>query len=307
MTKRRKPDNDVGSELLEAGGVVPTRSDTHAGTQIELDAQLPVDVVLPEVAEPPPEPERRRRKRRLIWPLLLASALAAASWTIAQAATLPPLSLADAAAHGLVTEAAQGPVEAVVPTAGPLASAKPAPFGPQIEVILPPPPPPPPPPASSSKRSSTSDRKAAAAALTTTQYCDGKYGATASASTLEGLLTAANAERANFGLGALSWSGALAQSSQDWSNAMASASDPGNPGAALGHGMVPSPGGQNVAAAWTTAPSMAGASAITTAHSGWMASPGHCDNILRASFTTMGAGTAQSADGKAWYTTVDFQ
>lgn len=211
MTKRRKPDNDVASELLEAGGVVPTRSDTHAGTQIELDAHLPVDVVLPEEAEPPPEPERRRRKRRLIWPLLLASALAAASWTIAQAATLPPLSLADAAAHGLVTDAAQAPVEAVVPTAGPLASAKPAPFGPQIEVILPPPPPPP--PASSGKRSSTSDRKAAAAALTPTQYCDGKYGATASASTLEGLLTAANAERANFGLGALSWSGALAQSS----------------------------------------------------------------------------------------------
>jgi uncharacterized protein YkwD len=273
VTKGREPDNDVVSELLET-------SDAAAA------------------------PERRRRKRRLIWPLLLASALAAASWAIAQAATLPPLPLADAAAHGLVTDAAQSPIAAVVPTAGPLASAKLAPFGPQIEVILPPPPPP---PASSGKRSSISDRKVAAAALTTTQYCDGKYGATASASTLEGLLTAANAERASFGLGALSWSGALAQLAQDWSNAMASVSDPGNPGAALSHDMVPSPGGQNVAAAWTTAPSMAGASAIATAHSGWMASPGHCKNILRSSFTTMGAGTAQSADGKAWYTTVDFQ
>jgi uncharacterized protein YkwD len=205
-----------------------------------------------------------------------------------------------------VINAAQAPIAAVVPTAGPSASAKPAPFGPQIEVILPPPPPPPP-PVSSGTRSSTQQKKVAAAALTTAQYCDGKYGATASASTVEGLLTAANAERANFGLGALSWNGALAQSAQDWSSAMASAYDSVNPSAAMTHGMVPSPGGQNVAAAWTTAPSMAGASAISIAHSGWMASPGHCKNILRASFTTMGAGTAQSADGKAWYTTVDFQ
>jgi uncharacterized protein YkwD len=276
VTKRRKPDNDVGSELLETSDGAPA-----------------------------PAPERRRRKRRLFWPLLLASALAAASWTIAQAATVPPLPLADAAAHGLVTDAAQSPIAAVVPTVGPLASAKPAPFGPQIEVILPPPTPPP--PVSSGTRSSTSDRKAAATALTTTQYCDGKYGATSSASTLEGLLTAANAERANFGLGALSWSGALAQSAQDWSNSMASSYDASSPGTAMTHGMVPSPGGQNVAAAWTTAPSMAVASAIATAHSGWMASPGHCKNILRASFTSMGAGAAQSADGKAWYTTVDFQ
>lgn len=273
MTKRRKPDNDVGSELLEA-------------------------------READPAPEHRLRRRRLIWPLLLASTLAASSLAIAQAATLPPLPVADAAAHGLVTNAAQAPISAVVPTAGPLASAKPAPFGPQLEVILPPPPPP---PASSGKRSTPSDRKAAAAALTTTQYCDGKYGATTSASTPQGLLTAANVERANFGLAPLAWNGALAQSAQDWSNAMASAYDAGNPGAAMSHGMVPSPGGQNVAAAWTTAPSLAGASAIATAHSGWMASPGHCKNILRASFATMGAGTAQSADGKAWYSTVDFQ
>ena len=308
MTKRRKPDDGVGSELLETEGVVPTRSETHAGMGAELDARLPVDVALPARAEPPPEPERRRRKRHLIWPFLLASALVAASWTIAQAATLPPLPLADAAAHGLATDAAQSPIAAVVPTAGPLASAKTAAFGPQIEVILPPPPPPPPPPpVSSGKRSSPSDRKAAAAALTTTQYCDGKYGATTSASTPQGLLTAANVERANFGLAPLAWNGALAQSAQDWSNLMAGSYDASSPGTAMAHGMVPNPGGQNVAAAWTTAPSLAGASAISTAHSGWMASPGHCKNILRASFTTMGAGTAQSADGKAWYTTVDFQ
>ncbi|NYI40568.1 CAP domain-containing protein [Demequina lutea] len=268
MTKRRKPDEGVEAEAERA-------------------------------------PERRRRKRRLIWPLVLASALAASSWTIAQAATLPPLPVAEAAAHGPVADAAQAPIDAVVPTAGPVASAQPAPFGPQLEVILPPPPPPPP-PASSGQRSSPQQKQAAAAALTTTQYCDGKYGATTSASTPQGLLTAANAERANFGLAPLSWSGTLAQSAQDWSNTMAGNYDPTNPGAAMGHGMVPSPGGQNVAAAWTSG-SMSQATAIATAHSGWMASPGHCENILRASFTSMGAGTAEAGSGKAWYTTVDFQ
>jgi len=248
-----------------------------------------------------PASEHRPRKRRLIWPLVLAGTLTVASWVIAQAATLPPLPLADAA-HGLVTDAAQSPIAAAVPTGGPLASATPLPFGPQLEVILPPPPPPAP-----GARSSTSDRRSAAATLTTTQYCDGKYGATASASTLQGLLTAANAERANFGLAPLAWSDGLATSAQEWSDTMAGNYNASDPGAAMTHGLAPVPGGQNVAVAWTTAPSLAGATAIATAHSGWMASPGHCKNILRASFTTMGAGTAPSADGKAWYSTVDFQ
>lgn len=255
-----------------------------------------------EASHPHVAPEPRKLKR-LAWPLALVAVLAASSLTIAQAATLPPLTVSDYSAAGQATDAAQAPVGAAVPTTGPLASAAPEPFGPQLEVILPPPPPPP----AAGGKSSVQQRKAAAAALTTAQYCDGKYGATSSATSIDGLLAAANAERANFGLGALSWSGGLAQSAQDWSSAMAGTSDPANPGTALSHGMVPSPGGQNVAAAWTSAPSMSQASALATAHSGWMRSPGHCANILRASFTTMGAGTAQSADGKAWYTTVNFQ
>lgn len=266
-----------------------------------------MDGVLPEEAEPPPEPERRRRKRRLIWPLLLASALAAASWTIAQAATLPPLPLADAAAHGLVTDAAQAPVEAVMPTAGPLASAKPAPFGPQIEVILPPPPPP---PASSGKKNSPQQKKAAAAALTTTQYCDGKYGAKSSVSSVEGLLTAANAERANFGLAPLSWNGDLASSAQHWSNAMAAGYTAAAPTAGFKHGEAPTPGGQNLAYYWASSPPTL-AAAMWAAHSdpkwGWMVSSDHCKNILRSSFTSMGAATTQTSDGLAWFTTVDFQ
>ncbi len=250
---------------------------------------------------------RRRRERRLVWPLLLAGALALALWTIARAATFDPLPIADASSRGMVTDVAQDPVHAVEPTDGPLASAKPPPFGPQLEVILPPPPPPPPPPpASSRKAPSASDRTAAAATLTTTQYCDGKYGATSSASTLGGLLAAANAERSKFGLAPLTWSNNLASLAQQWSDSMAGNYDPSNPGAALSHGLVPSPGGQNVAAAWTSG-SMTQASAISRAHSGWMASPGHCKNILRASFTSMGAGSAGADSGKAWYTTVDFQ
>ena len=247
------------------------------------------------------EADTRLHKRRFAWPLALATVLAVASWTIVHAATVPPAPSADPAARAWVTDAAQPAIGAPWPTAGPLDSAPTAPFGPQLDVVLPPPPPP------SGGKSSTQQRLGAAATLTAAQYCDGKYGATSSASSVTGLLNAANAERANFGLSALSWSGSLAQSAQDWSNAMAGASDPANPGAALSHGMVPSPGGQNVAAAWTSAPSMSQSTAIAKAHSGWMASTGHCTNILRASFTTMGAGTAQSADGKAWYTTVDFQ
>ena len=246
----------------------------------------------------------QRHKRRFIWPIALAAVLSLASWTIAQAATLPPLPIDNSAAGTLVADAPQAPVDAPMPSAAPLA------FGPQLEVILPPPPPPPPPAAKSSSRKSPQQRVAAAAAAgvtSTAQWCDGKYGSTASASSLDGLLSAANAERARFGQGALSWSSSLAGSAQDWSNAMAAVYDPGNPAAALSHGMLPSPGGQNVAAAWTSGASMSQSSAISRAHSGWMASPGHCTNILRASFTTMGAGTAQSADGKAWYSTVDFQ
>ncbi|NTV39296.1 MAG: CAP domain-containing protein [Demequinaceae bacterium] len=288
MTKKRQPDDVVEAQLLETRGIVPNDGNTHAGMNGEAGARQDLD---------------RRRRRRFIWPFVLATVLAASTLTIAKAATLPPLVTNDAlAGDRFPTDAAQAPIDAVVPTAGPVASAKPVPFGPQLEVVLPPPP-----PTAGGTKGSAADRRSAAAALTTAQYCDGKYGATSSASSLEGLLAAANAERAVFGLGALSWNGALATAAQDWSSAMAGASDPASPGTALSHGMLPSPGGQNVAAAWTTAPSMAQATAIAKAHSGWMASPGHCKNILRASFTSMGAGTAASADGKAWYTTVDFQ
>lgn len=254
------------------------------------------------------------RKRRLVWPALLSVVLLGSALSIAEAAALPPLPAQElrADAQGLPATAAAGPVAPVaasLPTPVPDTASVATGFGPQLEVILPPPPPPPP---AAGGQKSAAQRKADAAAaagsgMTTTQYCDAKYGATSSASSLEGLLSAANAERAVFGLAPLSWSSSLAVSAQDWSLQMAAASNPGSPGQALSHGLVPSPGGQNVAAAWTSGGGMAQSTAIARAHSGWMASPGHCKNILRSSFSTMGAGTAVSADGNAAYTTVNFQ
>ena len=263
MTKRRKPDNDVGSELLETA------------------------------------PARRRGKRRLIWPLLLASALAIASWTIAQAATLPPLALADAAAHGLVTHAARAPIAAVMPTASPLASAKPAPFGPQIEVILPPPPP----AAPGGGSGSSGLRKAVTATMSYTAFCAGGVSATASAGSVPDLLNAVNAERARIGSAPLAWSSALASDAADWSSTMATnqsnnfdlATQAGRDAVGTqpwydavfhhsGHGA------ENIAFAYGRGTSPAGV------HVKWMASEGHCKNIMNPGYTQFGAGDAWSSD-----------
>lgn len=74
--------------------------------------------------------------------------------------------------------------------------------------------------------------------------------------------------------------------------------------------MVPSPGGQNIVYSWSIPPKSESA-AMAIAHVGWMKSPDHCKNILRATFTSMGAATASVHDdadnSTAWYTTVDFQ
>jgi uncharacterized protein YkwD len=92
---------------------------------------------------------------------------------------------------------------------------------------------------------------------------------------------------------------------------MADADDatPGVPADALAHGMVPSPGGQNVGVNyrsptwWTITQSM---NVVHGSGFGWMYSYGHCKNILRPSFTKMGAAGVQSAEG-VWYWTQNFQ
>lgn len=171
--------------------------------------------------------------------------------------------------------------------AAPTPTGSPGPFVSPIEVVLPPPPPP------------RSQAATSAGVTTTAAWCDGKYGATATASNVSGLLSAINAERARWGLGSLSWNSSLASRAQSWSEAQASANS-------LSHGDAPSPGGQNVAYRYSSG-GQSESSAAAWAHSVWMKSPGHCKNILNASWRSMGAGAASVDGGMTWYLTENFQ
>ncbi len=113
------------------------------------------------------------------------------------------------------------------------------------------------------------------------------------------LLSAANAERARWGLGSLSWNNSLASRAQSWSEAQASANS-------LSHGDAPSPGGQNVAYRYSSA-GQSESGAAAWAHAAWMTSPGHCKNILRSNWHSMGAGAASVDGGKTWFLTENFQ
>lgn len=283
----------------------PTR-DNHGGAE-----PLKADVL--EFA-----PRPRRHQRRFIWPIALAAVLSLASWTIAQAATLPPLPVDNSAAGTLPADAPQAPVDAVVPTAGPSASAKPAPFGPQLEVILPPPPPP---PASSGKQSESSGRnKVVTANMNYTDFCKGGATFTATPGSIPGLLTAANAERARIGIAPLSWNDTLAGQAVAWSNQMAS--DQGshteyNVGTQSGRDLISAEskvkgsawltlvfrhsnqGAENIAFAYGGGTNAAGS------HKGWMASEGHCKGIMNPGYTQFGAGDSWSLDG-AYFSTERF-
>ncbi len=261
-------------------------------------APVNADVLRSEVRAPEP----RRSKRRFVWPFALAAVLSLASWTIAQAATLPALPVDNSAAGMLVADELQAPVDAPVPSAVPKI------FGPQLEVILPPPPPPPPP---APGRGTTTQRKAAAASaassgMSIATYCAAGYDPTASAASVSGLLAAANAERANFGIGALTWSSSLATDAQNWSSTMAanqSSHTEYDLNTDTGISLVGTQGwydnvfhhsglgAENIAFAFGRGTNPAGA------HSGWMKSKkGHCDNILNARYTQFGAGDAWSSD-----------
>jgi len=128
------------------------------------------------------------------------------------------------------------------------------------------------------------------------------------------MLAFVNSQRAANGLAPLTWSSSLASKAQAWSNSMAATDDavPCNAGAALAHNPNPPSGGENVAQnymgtggcavygllSWTAS--------LNVADSRWMASPGHRANILNPSWTRMGGGGKQSAEG-VWYWTQDFQ
>jgi uncharacterized protein YkwD len=144
----------------------------------------------------------------------------------------------------------------------------PAPATPSPVAAPAPPPPPPPAPA-----------------------CGGGQGATT--------LDAMNADRAANGLAPLCGNGQLAAAAQQWANWMAQ-------NASLTHqdlnaliGRTPfHTVGENI----LVAPVGTSASAWEGA---WMGSPGHRANILSGAFTSAGAGSAVSADGRVWVC-VDF-
>lgn len=238
----------------------------------------------------PPTPDTTRAPlwRRWAPAFALVVLLALAGATIARAAIAP--------ADDVVAEVQATDGRVLIPEfAAPEPTVSPEPFVSPIEVVLPPPVAPAPPTGSSSQRI----QAASPGVTTTAAWCDGKYGATASASSVSGLLSAVNAERARWGLGPLSWDSSLASRAQSWSEAQASADS-------LSHGDAPSPGGQNVAYRYSSG-GQSESSAAAWAHSAWMKSPGHCKNILHASWHSMGAGAASVDGGKTWFLTEDFQ
>jgi uncharacterized protein YkwD len=177
---------------------------------------------------------------------------------------------------------------------------------PKIEVILPPPPPP---PSTGGKRTVRNAQAAAAAAATGdwVGFCAAGGGQTAEAWSLDGLLAAANAERARFGIGGLSWSGGLGSAAQGWASQLAANDDATSYAHdAIAHNPNRPRGGENVAMGYR-ASGLDQGSALNRAHIGWMRSNSHCTNLLNPKWSVMGAGTAVTADGTTWYTVVNFQ
>lgn len=125
-----------------------------------------------------------------------------------------------------------------------------------------------------------------------------------SAGSVQGLLSAANKERARIGVAPLSWSGSLASAATNWSKAMAAKDTDGN-GSAMAHNPN-RPGAENVGASGSSGGMSVGA-ASSKIHSGWMYSNGHCRNVMNPAYTTMGAGSATTADGKVVYITANYR
>lgn len=269
------------------------------------DADGDADTAAGVDSAPAPTSGPRRQRRSVIWPALLAIALGGAGWSLAEAATLPPLSVESLGADAIARPAAAtgdpvSPISATTPSGDADAAADSRPFGPQLEVIVPPPPPPPP---ASSGSSRSGRKKTVTATMTYTEFCTGGASATATANSVSGLLSAVNAERARIGVAPLAWNTGLANEAAGWSAAMA-ANQSGN------YDLNSQAGRDAVGSqAWRDAVfhhSGAGAENISfaygsgagpaSAHSGWMGSEGHCKNVMNPSYTQFGAGDAWSSD-----------
>lgn len=176
------------------------------------------------------------------------------------------------------------------------------------DVMVVPPPPPPPPVKKTGRRPGGGTTNPGGGYKSYEDYClapERPY--STGSGDPSALLSLVNQERARIGLSGLSWSGGLAGTAQSWSQSMAAADDatPGVPGDALAHNPSRPSGGENVAMNWSSA-GYSTTQSMNIAHSGWVYSFGHCKNLLRPSWTIMGAGGAQSAEG-VWYWTENFQ
>lgn len=245
-----------------------------------------------------------KAQRTLRWPLVFALVPALAIGGTMYAST----AVADTPTiyAGAVVGPKDFPVDAVV-APGSVAEYDAAADVPQIQIILPPPPPPPPAAKSGKKRANPVAAQAAVASGDHVAFCAAGGGQTAEAWSLDGLLSAANAERARFGYGSLSWSGGLASAAQGWANQLV-ANDESTPYAhdAIAHNPNRPRGGENVAMGYRASGQEVG-KALNKAHIAWMKSNGHCKNLLNPSWSVMGAGTASTADGTTVYTVVNFQ
>jgi uncharacterized protein YkwD len=103
------------------------------------------------------------------------------------------------------------------------------------------------------------------------------------------VLSETNANRAANGLGALAWNGTLASRACSWAANLASVN--GDLAHSSNSGGF-STWGENVAYGYGSA------SAVVA---GWMNSSGHRANILRSSFTMMGACSSTSSTGRIYW------
>ncbi len=268
--------------------------------------------------EPQEQAPRRSARARLFASVtVLATFLLAASGLgVVLAGPLQPgVEAQTVTAEPSATPIALAPEPAVSASPTPATAAADIFTPPSITIEPPPPPPPPPSTTSGHRRASGGTTSPTGAYLTYDVYCRApEIPYSTGSSDFTALLTLANSERARIGLSSLSWSGSLASSALDWSQAMANADDAvqGDYGAALAHGNLPSPGGQNVAYNYVTSDDVAlygyysQKESLNVAQSGWVYSYSHCIDMLHPSWTVMGAGGVQSAEG-VWYWTEDFQ
>lgn len=264
-----------------------------------------------EVNEQVPVVSRGQRPRW--WPPLVLLALVplVAGVSLANAAELMPAPVGFKAS-GVEGAPPERPVDVIL---APTLSADPAPetYIQQIEIILPPPPPPPPTVGRKRAGSGVAPSQAAASGMTYVQWCNAGGGASASASSISGLLAAANAERAQWGFAALTWSDSLAGQAQSRSQTMANDHTNGGFNLSTQEGFEHFKANRATWDATVFRHSGLGAENIyfgigsgktgpTAAHVAWMTSAGHCKGLLNPNHRYFGAGSANAADGSYFAT-----